>query len=132
MSDRQAIRHFVVEDLGCQCPDEVFEKIVVESDRPPVSGVAIDYRINIGDRLLVYLADGQQLLRPADQLAALVAAGLQDRDQHRFNRFRLVVVTTEAVRDERALRPLFEQLAARDERTHLHVVTPVQVAALSR
>lgn len=132
MSDPQAIRHFVVEDLGCQCPDEVFEKIVLERDRPPISGVALDHRINIGDRLLVYLVDGQQLRQPALQLAALVAAGLQDRDQHRFNRFRLVVVTTEAVRDERMLRPLFEQLGGRDERTHLHVVTPAQVAALSR
>jgi len=132
MSDQQAIKHFVVEDLGCQCPDEVFEKIVVESGRPPISGVAIDHRINIGDRLLVYLVDGRQLHAPAPQLAALVAAGLQDRDQHRFNRFRLVVVTTEAVRDEGTLRPLFEQLAGRDERTHLHTVTPAQVAALSR
>jgi hypothetical protein len=132
MSDPQAIKHFVVEDLGCQCPDEVFEKIVLESDRPPIDGVAIDHRINIGDRLLVYLADGQTLHEPAHQLAALVAVGLADRDRHRFNRFRLVVVTTEAERDERALRPLFEQLAGRDERTHLHVVTPAQVAALSR
>jgi hypothetical protein len=126
-----AIKRFVVDVLGCGCPDEVFAAIAIERDRPAVAQVVTDWRIDVGHRLLIYIVDGRQLIQPARQLAALVETGRTERDRQQFNRFRLVVVAGDGSASERTLRPLFEKLVAVDERTHLHVVTPEQVAALA-
>ena len=45
------IKRFVQETLGCSCPEEVFNKIDYQKESDGISGS----RVNVGDRLLIYI-----------------------------------------------------------------------------
>jgi len=55
MITNEAIKAFTREILGCDCPEEVFDKIVYEDDVQIDSGISISHKINIGDKLLIYV-----------------------------------------------------------------------------
>lgn len=116
------VTHFVRRTLGCSCPDEVFERIHTVAGPEAFNGLPVDYRIEIGGRLLVAVcvtAPWREVLRA---LEAVVAAGRRYRDRNGFNRFRLVVAAQRAHEAQAVLQPVFD--AAGDEKTHLHVLTP--------
>lgn len=123
-TSRQQIRHFVRETLGCTCPDEVFNQIrQLEQDALLASAHAV---YEIGGRLCVAVYVPANWRELAQNLGQLVAAGMRYRDQHGFNRFRLVV----ACRDDDAVIQLpqaFEALPEIDDKVHLHVVPPSQL-----
>ncbi|MFO7966915.1 MAG: hypothetical protein R6U44_04885 [Archaeoglobaceae archaeon] len=112
MSDE--VKKFVRETLGCQCPEEVFEKIEVDSE-VRVADYTVDRRINVGDRLLIYLVDGDKLQNK--DLEVLVRTGKEERDSAGFNRFRLVVMSDGEIELER-----LEELVRDYEKVHLHAV----------
>ena len=52
MADRQKIKAFVQDVLGCGCAEEVFE--IIDLRQETMAGTPYD-RINIGNRLLIYI-----------------------------------------------------------------------------
>lgn len=111
------VEEFVRKGLGCDCAEEVFRRIDNEHG-VRVAGIPLRNRIDVGGRLLVYVADPGDL---GATLPALVEAGRGERDSGGFNRFRLVLVSGDAALKERAFRA-FRDMPGADEKIHLHVV----------
>ena len=116
-----AVKEFVVNFLGCGCPDEVFLDIELNKKPDPVGAIPLVFEIRVGGRLIIFGVTDKNILSSDDALAALVAAGTKIRDGLRFNRFRLVVISDDAD-CEAILRPRFVRLPGLDDRIHLHVV----------
>jgi len=121
MITNEAIKLFAKDVLGCDCPEEVFNKIVCEDDVRIDSGLTISHRINIGDRLLIYVSILEQTSELDSELPKLVDAGEKERNDKGFNRFRLVLVTEnpDIIKDD--AQKLFQQLG-KDEKIHLHII----------
>jgi len=126
-----AIKDFVRDELGCTCPDEVFATIDVQSVRGQFDGVPGDWRIAIGNRLLLVLIETAHWRNVSGNLEQLVNRGRQQRDACGFNRVRFVVATAECESAEPLLRKRFAALSCVDDRTHLHIVSPQQLPMLS-
>lgn len=112
------IKSFVQNQLGCQCPESVFDHI--ESTFEEQNGLLYQ-RLLIGGRLLIYLHQVQHSARPAVIVDNLVDKGLEERRILSLNRFRLVLVG--APMD--TFRSLFQARIGRDEKAHLHQMSEV-------
>lgn len=121
MITNEAIKGFTREILGCDCPEEVFNKIVCEDDVRINNGLTISYKINIGDKLLIYILILEQRNKLGSELPKLIEAGKKERNGRGFNRFRLVLVSEnpDVIRDD--VHKLFEKLE-KDEKIHLHII----------
>ena len=111
---------FIKQTLGCNCPDEVFSNIECQTDIP-CSGIMLDMKINVGNRLLVYIVtlnDPDSLRRI---LPVLVAAGKKERDGAGFNRFRLVLAADDVNAIEKEAEKIFNSLNE-DEKIYLHTL----------
>jgi len=121
MINDKEIEQFVRETLGCTCSEEVFEHIECQANAKASDDVLLDYEINVGNKLLIFVVtiDELGLLDPV--ISQLVWDGTNKRNQENFNRFRLVLLTqrpTDVVEEAFAI---FQSLGA-DEKVHLHVV----------
>jgi hypothetical protein len=56
-----------------------------------------------------------------------MAEGRSARDAGKFNRFRFILQADNALESGKELLRLFEGLAAKDEKTHLHVIGKAEV-----
>jgi hypothetical protein len=94
--DRASIEHFVRSTLGCGCPDEVFQHLVV-SRLPPIAGRPPIVQLQVGSRLLIHVVappDGATANGWIEQLAYCarppwlqpVQAGDRIADNARFDR----------------------------------------------
>ncbi|MCL5037669.1 MAG: hypothetical protein M1269_11225 [Chloroflexi bacterium] len=122
MTDPEKIRLFVRQTLGCTCPDEVFEIIKVSRDVKIDNEIVISERINIGNRLLIYVVDFDAPGFITDKLPAVVYAGKKERNDAGFNRLRVVIVTDCLDEISRVAKETFDAIDFRDEKIHLHVV----------
>jgi len=116
-----SIKHFVREHLGCACPDKVFENITVTEHSDIFTTANTVYEI--GGRLFVAVFVAVEWDDMAKRLGKLVDAGKQFRDQHAYNRFRLVIVTDNDDA-KKSLQLVFDDLPGIDDKTHLHVIKP--------
>lgn len=116
------IKHFVREQLGCACPDEVFSTIRVTRKPDSFEGMPIDCLIEIGNRLLVAVSM-QALQKLNSNLEKIFLTGRAYRDSHGFNRFRLVVATADK-ETQISIQSAFDSLTLTDEKIHLHVIYP--------
>jgi hypothetical protein len=121
MTDNQAIKQFVRNTLGCSCPEQVFEYIDCRKAVNIDDNIVLDYEINIGNRLLIFVAGVGGLDSLGSVLPKLVHGGLNKRDQRSFNRFRLVLLTAAPDDIEQPAEKIFSSLIA-DEKAHLHVI----------
>jgi hypothetical protein len=80
--------------------------------------------------LLVYLVKTHDWSSLIDSLEQIFNRGREERDAGKFNRFRLVVVTPDIQPARQILLRQFDTLSERDERLHLHIVTPDQLPKL--
>ena len=121
MITNEAIKVFTREILGCDCPEEVFDKIVCEDDVRINSGLTLSYRINIGDKLLIYILILSQTNILGAELPEIIDAGEKERNDKGFNRFRLVLVSEnpDVIKDDADT--LFQQIE-KDEKVHLHII----------
>jgi len=134
-SATEALGHFIRRTLGCRCPDEVFSSIDIRF-LPAPGGNPPCVRLEVGNRLLVYVvAAGNASDLPA-LVARLTAAGLEDRDALGLNRLRLVLHSMGGHPEEhRSAEEAFAQANRGDDRAHLHWVSsdalPQQLAVNS-
>ncbi len=124
-----AVKQFVRDVIGCNCPEEVFNHIEVRRCESKVKN-SPDYEINIGGRLLIVVTSDQAV--SAQELPRLMQEGKSTRDARGFNRFRLVVLSDNPSEVEKTLSPQFNQLSAKDEKMHLHVIAKKEFPDLFR
>ena len=115
------IKAFTRDVLGCDCPEEVFSRIVCEDNVDIDNGLIISHRINIGGRLLIYVSMLDKTGELSSDLEKLVDSGEKERNNKGFNRFRLVLVSENPGLIKDDAQKLFEQLG-RDEKIHLHII----------
>jgi len=119
--DREAIKLFVQQTLGCGCPEEVFEHIDCQFNIKLNHEIILRNKIKIGNRLLIYVLEVNNAGPIKSILPFLVAAGKTERDNLRFNRFRLVLVTDKSDELKQAAESMFNTIN-KDDKVHLHVV----------
>ena len=121
MINDKEIKQFVRETLGCTCPDEVFQHIDCRADVKASDAILLDYEINVGNKLLIFVVtiDGLESLSPL--ISQVVWEGINKRDRENFNRFRLVLLTQRPTDVAEEAFAIFRSLGA-DEKAHLHVV----------
>jgi len=126
MNRHYRIKDFVQKNLGCTCPDKVFEEI----EDLPVAPLSAPHtrRIAIGGRLLIYIWNVKGTYKFKENLLAMLAAGKRERDARGFNRFRAVLAVDDTPQHVAKKAQLyFSHYADRDDRMHIHVVA---IAAL--
>lgn len=119
MSDLE-IKQFVQETLGCGCPEDVFQKVDCRCGIT-VDGIPLRVKINVGNRLLIYIAEVCDAESVKNILPPLLMIGKKERDDLSFNRFRLVLAGDNPDEIKKSAEPLFRDIV-KDEKIHLHIV----------
>lgn len=120
IQDKEAVRGFVQQVLGCSCPEEVFDRI--EYHRVRIGGETAA-AMTVGGRLLLYLLPVEDASLLDSLLPRLVETGRLERDRRGLNRFRAVLVTAEKERILAAVASMTAATVGLDEKIHLHVVS---------
>lgn len=126
MKNNDALKNFVRSTLGCGCPQEVFNKIIYDKKQ----GVPWERRINVGGRLLVYAITVESEKNLSKQITAAMESGVTERDNKKFNRFRLVLVTSNHHQIKDIANKTFCESKLFDEKTHLHFISEDDIRAL--
>ena len=111
------VRRFAQLDLGCACPEEVFDQVQLfwGTLKPAYAELALV----VGQRLLICFFPAAPFCHQPAIVLTVVRACVDLRDQHRLNRCRIVIAG-------QLPEPLARQLSAEctryDERVHLHLV----------
>jgi len=114
------IKTFVQQTLGCGCPEDVFKYINSQSSIL-LNNILLRNKINIGNKLLIFVIEVNRVDSLKETLKLLVNAGKKERDSLGFNRFRLVIVADNPGILEQNACNIFNSLE-KDERIHLHVI----------
>lgn len=116
------VRKFVRDTLGCGCPEEVFDDLVLSLETP-WEGAPEVRTLLVGKRLLVVML----AVRDWDELRAILPqlAGhyRRMRDRCGYNRVRLVAACDRPESLEPAATLSFTGLPEVDARMHLHILT---------
>jgi hypothetical protein len=124
MSDEN-IKKFAKETLGCGCPEEVFQHIDCQYDIH-VEDILLRARINIGNRLLIYVVEVSNIETIRNILARTIATGQKERDELGFNRFRLVLAAEKIDEIKPAAERLFNDID-KDDKVHLHIIPKADI-----
>jgi hypothetical protein len=119
--DRASIEHFVRSTLGCGCPDEVFQHLLI-SRMPPIAGRPPIVQLQVGSRLLIHVAAPPDGAAGNGWIEQLAANGRAARDRHGYNRFRLVITSPAPLASARDIEERFARAIVGDEKAHLHFV----------
>jgi hypothetical protein len=120
--DKEKIKTFVKLTLGCTCPEEVFAYIDCQSNIKLNDDIVLSNKINIGNRLLIYVVEVNNPASIKNTLPFLVNTGKAERDNSKFNRFRLVLVTDKLNEIKEVAESMFNTIN-KDEKVHLHIVS---------
>nr|WP_319491527.1 hypothetical protein [uncultured Desulfobacter sp.] len=126
MGNHQELKKFIQHTLGCGCPAEVFSKIIYEKKQ----GGVWDGRINVGDRLLVYIVHVDSENDLSNTIARTMESGVTERNTKKFNRFRLVLVTSNHRELSKSAEKTFCESKLFDEKTHLHLLSQEEIQAI--
>lgn len=119
---RNEITNFVRNKLGCQCPEEAFRTIVLEAG-VTASGTIRYTRIVIGDRLLVYVFNQSESEHLDLVIPELAGTGIKERDDRKYNRFRLVVASRPPGQPSDQAVAIFRKHFGQDEKAYIHLVS---------
>lgn len=117
----ETIKTFVIETLGCRCPESIFGQIDEQSDITLSSLDAPLRRLLIGRRLLIYILDADDAAA-LQVLPELIERGKAERDRNGYNRLRVVVASHRPESIRQAAEEVFSSLGNVDEKVHLHVI----------
>jgi len=118
----EEVKHLVRNVLGCACPDEVFSKIEIINNTNLECGEKAKYKINVGDRLLIFILSDADIVDMKTKIKEILFEGKNNRDFNGFNRFRLVILSSEKNLVEKEYLAAFNQLYGIDEKIHLHII----------
>ncbi len=121
MIQNENLKSFVQKTLGCGCPEEVFQSMDCRS-HVRLNDIVLRYRINIGNRLLVYLFETDNPVSLRQALPYLASEGKKERDKLGFNRLR-IVLTADNVDEVRQIAEASFKNIQKDEKIHLHVIS---------
>ena len=109
------VRNFAQDDLGCGCPEHVFEQVrLLRGEASP--GIT-DLAIIIGERLLIIAVDLHEI-DPFDyEMPRIILSGVTYRDSLGLNRFRLLI-SGETTEEQRAR--IEREISKYDENVHVH------------
>lgn len=122
----EPVKNFVQNVLGCGCPEKVFEYIDCQED-VNISDITLKRKINIGNKLLVYIIEIDKIEYLGTVLAGLISKGKQERDGKGFNRLRIVLANEKPAEITKKANAFFTELNA-DEKIHLHIVSLTELA----
>jgi hypothetical protein len=122
MNKNDIIKNFVINKLGCNCPAEIFNIIKCHKNVPINESIILNYKINISDRLLIYIIDIEESIFLNDNLLKVIRTGIGERNDNHFNRFRLVIISDNISEIGSIAQNLFNTLNIDDEKVHLHVM----------
>jgi hypothetical protein len=125
-ADREDIESFVRGVLGCGCPDEVFDSLLLAPISPD-RGAPEHLRLLVGGRLLIYLVDAPDAEGLETDIATLAARGRAERDGAGYHRFRLVALAEPGSFAATLAEAAFRETAAGDQRAHLHCIEAAAV-----
>jgi|WetSurSiteA1Bulk_404760.scaffolds.fasta_scaffold00079_21 hypothetical protein len=128
MTEKETIKFFVQKTLGCGCPEEVFRHIEYRT-AIPLENHLLAGKINIGNRLLVYIAEIKKEEELAELLPFLVRQGKSERDKLQYNRFRLVLAAEGNSGIGQHANTLFESIE-KDDKIHLHIIRKSEIPSL--
>jgi hypothetical protein len=121
-----AVRHLVRDLLGCGCPEEVFDDVLVafpaRLEHASLPGSA---KIVVGGRLVVLLIAADTLLDLEQDARVILERSRAMRDACGLNRVRLVLVGAVPARSATRLQAAARRL---DARTHVHVLPAESLA----
>jgi hypothetical protein len=120
MVNNENIKSFAQRILGCGCPEEVFQYIDCQCDIE-IDNLIVKNRINIGNRLLIYVVEVKKADSLSRILPLLFDAGKNDRESSGLNRFRLVLAADIVDDIKKAAEEIFKKIN-KDEKIHLHVI----------
>ena len=108
--------------MGCNCPSEVFNIIERQKDIQLDQNINLNYKINIGNRLLIYIMEinDKEFLR--QNLLKIVAHEIDERNKNNFNRFILVIISNDINENDQNGQRLFDTILKGDQKAHLHIV----------
>lgn len=129
MSNIENIKTFAIKILGCNCPEHVFNNVVCQS-KIRIDNVVLHTKINIGNRLLIYIIEPANMEEIRKSLPIIFKKGKNERDSLGFNRFRLVIATEKTNELEKTIDEIWNGLD-RDEKTHLHIVSLESIQGVS-
>lgn len=130
MINNENIKQFVTQTLGCACPEEVFQYIHCQHNIKLNDDILLHNKINIGNRLLIYVVEINNPSFIKINLPLLIEKGKKERDSSGFNRFRLVVVTDRVEQIKQVADSVFKNLKDKDEKIHLHIIHKNEIALL--
>ncbi|UCH90254.1 MAG: hypothetical protein JSV49_01070 [Thermoplasmata archaeon] len=122
MTGIDRIKSFVQSTLGCSCPEDVFEFIESKDKIEVTNKITLSTKINVGNRLLIYVIESTDPDFITDNMAGIVMLGKSERDTFGFNRFRLVVVTDDTPDLKKLTENTFNNLDLQDDKIHLHII----------
>lgn len=126
MQQYPQIKRLVQQTLGCSCPEEVFQTIDCVNEDDGLGGM----KITVGNRLLIYIIRAEETSGLHSAVNEAMQQGVGERDENGLNRFRLVLVTSRQDELSGAAEGAFAGSGYVDERTHLHIIGPADVAGL--
>lgn len=116
----EEIKAFAQQTLGCGCPEEVFQYIDCQSNIR-VDDIPLVGKVNIGNRLLIYIVEISDINSIKHVLSFLIGMGIKERDGSNFNRFRLVLASDNADGIRQVAEDIFGNIN-KDEKVHLHII----------
>lgn len=122
MIKKENIKTFVRETLGCECPENVFDYIDSQHSIELNSEILLSDKINIGNRLLIYTVDVNDVKFIENNLIELISIGRKERDMKGFNRFRLAIITDKMDEIRQIAHMTFKKSKDKDKKIHLHLI----------
>lgn len=120
--NRQSVKTFVTETLGCRCPESVFEHIEYQGEAA-VPGLNDPLkRLVVGRRLLIYFLESDDAAVLRTSLPRLIRTARDERDRAKYNRVRVVVLSDHPDPLRPEAERSFSGLDEVDARMHLHVL----------
>ena len=117
------IKTFAKQTLGCQCPEEVFDFIDCQRDIELSNQILLTNKINIGNRLLIYIVETDDINFIKNNLPTIFQFGIKERDSKAFNRVRFVIATNKLEEIKLIAENIFKNLTDGDDKIHLHLIS---------
>jgi hypothetical protein len=121
MDAKESLKQFVKSDLGCTCPDEVFDTIRKCSYEKLEPGLFADCVYEIGNRLLIFIVLVKDPKSLESNIPKFIKHGRTWRDDEGLNRFRLVILLDDPKSVEKKVKKIFTKFAKGDKKIHLHI-----------